>query len=102
MENLRWLATCLAVILAGIFLWSEASYAQRRGNGPPWQVTQDNRGGGPGRGQNYQNCPNYPGHQYCVPNPQGQANNPQGRRGLKRGGRGNQGSPPANPSPTTP
>jgi hypothetical protein len=101
MENLRWLATCLAVVLAGIILWSEAGFAQGRGNGPQGQVNQDYRGGGPGRGQNYQNCPNYPGNQYCVQNPQGQANNPKGRRGFRRGGRVNQANPPANQSPAT-
>ena len=95
MKNQRWLATCLALALAGIMIWAEAGWAQGRGDGPRGQANQGYQGGGPGQGPNYQNCPNYPAYQNS---PQGQGNYPQGRRGLRRGGRANQ---PNQPNPQT-
>lgn len=96
MENLRWLATCLAVALAGIIIWTEAGFAQGRGGGPRGQANQGYQGEQLTRGPNYQNCPNYPAYQYCPQNPQGQGNNPQGRRGPRRGGRAIQPTPQTN------
>lgn len=93
MKSSRWLATCLALALAGSMVWTEAGWAQGRGGGPRGVANQDSQGAGPDRGPNYQTCPNYPGFQNC---PQGQGIYPQGRRGARRGGRANQPTPQTN------
>jgi len=101
MENLRWPATCLAVALAGIIIWTEAGWAQGRGAGLQGQANQGSQVEGANRGPNYPNCPNYPAYQYCPQNLQGQGNNRQGRRGLRRGGRANQPTSQTNPPEAT-
>ncbi|OGP69829.1 MAG: hypothetical protein A2Y80_03840 [Deltaproteobacteria bacterium RBG_13_58_19] len=104
MKRRKWLATVMALALAGTLTWAEVGFSQAQGGGPRcW----NNQAGGQGRGQGYANNPNYAGNPgYCYYN-QGQGNprgagmtgNPRGRRG--RGNVNNPASPGSNPSEAT-
>jgi hypothetical protein len=98
----------LALILAGVLLWANLSWAQGRGDGRgPWcqlnqgnQATQDTgpgQGRGWGRGRGNANCPNYPGNRNC---PWGRGAKAQGFQGQQGPGQ-NAPNTPANPGNVT-
>jgi hypothetical protein len=96
MNKRSWLATCLALMVAGTLLGADLGWAQAQGGGPQnCPQYQGAQGRGQGRGPNYQNCPNYQANANC---PQGQVCNLRGRRGPRGGGANNPTSTP-NPAP---
>ncbi len=85
----------LALALAGIILWANLSWAQRRGGGGPGAfcpVNQAPQNTVQGQGQGNANCPNYPGYRGGR---QGRGANAQGFQGQRGPGR-NAPNPPAN------
>lgn len=97
MKTKKWLTTCVGLVLSGLMLQTDVSFAQqgrgRQGGGCPFYGTGSQTGGGQYQGQQGQGQ----GNAYC-PNYQGRSCDGTGPKGRGAGPRWGQGTPGSGPS----